>query len=141
MKSLVMLTTALALAAGTAFAQQGAPGAHFIEQWDMDGDGQVTLAEATEKRTEIFVMFDQSEDGVMDAAEWGGIAAHLAEEEGAMGHGPGQLIHDAMTPVFNDTDGDGTVTKEEFAAATEGLFAAIDRNGDGVMTSADFGMK
>jgi hypothetical protein len=146
MKSLVLLTTALTLTASLAFAQTGIPGAHFIEQWDMNADGQVTLDEAKEKRAEVFVMFDQSEDGIMDAAEWEGIAAHLAQEEqgngggqGGMGNGPGKYIHDAMTAPFNDTNGDGTVTKEEFTAATEALFAAIDRNGDGMMTSADFG--
>jgi hypothetical protein len=145
MKTLLMVAAAFTLSAGFAVAQQGTPGAHFIEQWDMDGDGQVTLAEASEKRGEVFVMFDQSEDGVMDAAEWEAIAAHLAEEaggggnHGGVGQGPGKLIHDAMTPAFNDTDGNGTVTKDEFTAATEGLFTAIDRNGDGVMTSADFG--
>jgi hypothetical protein len=145
MKSLALLTTALTLTTGLAFAQADAPGAHFIEQWDMNADGQVTLAEATDKRAEIFVMFDQSEDGIMDATEWDSIAAHLAEEDGngggqgGMGHGPGKYIHDAMTAAFNDANADGTVTMEEFTAATEALFAVIDRNGDGVMTSADFG--
>ena len=45
-----VLTVAAALfIASSAYAQQGQPGAHFLENWDLDGDGQVTLAEAQGK--------------------------------------------------------------------------------------------
>lgn len=145
MKTIALLTTALALSAGLALAQNGTPGSHFIEQWDMDANGEVTLAEAEEKRGEVFVMFDQTADGTLDATEWAAIDAHLTAEmsdKGAaagMGRGPGKMIHQAMTPAFNDTNADGTVTLDEFVAATKTLFTQIDRNGDGLMTPADFG--
>ena len=145
MKTLFLVTTALALSAGLAFAQQGSPGGYFIEQWDMNGDGQVTLAEAEEKRAEVFVMFDQSEDGILDATEWAAIAEHLEAEMGpngpaaGMGQGPGQAIHASLTPGFNDADGNGEVTLEEFVAATKTVFGQVDRNGDGVLSVADFG--
>jgi Ca2+-binding EF-hand superfamily protein len=145
MQRLTLMTAAAALSATMAFAQQGNPGAHFIEQFDMDGDGQVTLAETKEKRGEVFAMFDSDEDGQFNAEEWKGINEHLALEMGQdgavqnMGNGPGRFMHEAMTPEFNDANADGIVSAEEFVAATETLFANIDRNGDGVMTSADFG--
>ena len=50
-------------------AQQGQPGAHFIENWDLDENGSVTVEEATQKRSEIYDMFDQDESGALDAAE------------------------------------------------------------------------
>lgn len=147
MKTLVSLTAALSLVAGLALAQQGSPGAYFIEQWDMDGNGEVTLAEAEEKRGEVFVMFDQSSDGVLDAADWVVIGEHLAAETGpngpaagmSMGNGPGKFIHASMTQAFNDADGNGEVTLDEFVSATKTVFSQIDRNGDGLMTTADFG--
>lgn len=149
MKPLLTLTTALVLTVSgalmpqMALAQQGNPGAHFIEQWDMDGNGEVTLAEAQEKRGDVFVMFDANENDQMDAPEWQAIADHLAGEAAnsnaaGMKRGPGKAIHDAMEAAFNDTDGNGIVTKDEFVAATAGLFATIDRTGDGLMTTADF---
>jgi Ca2+-binding EF-hand superfamily protein len=145
MKPLFLLTTALTLVAGLAIAQQGSPGAYFIEQWDMNDDGQVTLAEAQEKRSEVFAMFDQAEDGVLDASDWVGISDHMEAEmaeKGAaagMGHGPGKFIRESMTAAYNDADGNGEVTLEEFVTATKTVFTQIDRNGDGLMTAADFG--
>ncbi|MFN7224931.1 MAG: EF-hand domain-containing protein, partial [Paracoccaceae bacterium] len=55
------------------------------------------------------------------------------------GNGPGAIMHEAMTPAFNDADGDGVVTEAEFTAATQKLFPMLDRNADGVLTTADFG--
>lgn len=142
------LATTLALTAATgALAQQGAMGAHFMEQWDADGDGRVTLDEASTRRGDIFYMFDQDSDGTLNAEEWAGVAEHLAAEMGqggnggahGMGKGPGKFIHEAMTPAFNDTDGNGIVTADEFTAATRTLFGQIDRDGDGAVTLADFG--
>lgn len=179
MKTLPLLL-AVSLTAGIAGfqanAQSEAPGAHFMEQWDMNADGEVTLEEAREKRSEVFVMFDADEDGTLNATEWMAVAEHLAAEEaqgGAVnqmgqgkgqgqgkGHGqgggngkggnqgegraqqpggPGAYMHDAMTPAFNDINGDGTVTLAEFTEATNTLFPQIDRNGDGVVSTADFG--
>ncbi|MBO6883220.1 MAG: hypothetical protein JJ869_06510 [Marivita sp.] len=50
-KSPILL--ALLFAATTATAQQNVPGGHFVESWDLDGDGQVTLAEASQVRQQI----------------------------------------------------------------------------------------
>lgn len=145
MKPLFLLTTALTLVAGLALAQQDNPGAHFIEQWDINGDGQVTLTEAQEKRGEVFVMFDQTEDGILDATEWAVIDQHMQEEMGAngpaagMGKGIGALIRTSMTAAYNDANGDGTVTLDEFVNGTKTLFSQIDRDGNDLMTPADFG--
>ena len=147
----ITMTTAaaLVLTAGLA-AAQGNPGAHMMEQWDTDSDGVLTLEEARAKRNEIFYMFDKDSDGTLSAEDWAGVEEHLAAELGAgeghgegggggQGNGPGAAIHDAMTPAFNDADGDGTVTAAEFEAATDALFKRLDRTGDGVVTVADFG--
>jgi len=168
MKTLPLLV-ALSLAAGVtglqAQAQAEAPGAHFMEQWDLNADGQVTLAETREKRADVFTMFDADEDGTLNPAEWQSVAEHLATEEGqggalaqmgeadgqakgqennqGKGHpqqpGPGAFLHIAMTPEFNDANGDGLVTAKEFTDATDRLFPQIDRNSDGAISLADFG--
>lgn len=55
-----------------------------------------------------------------------------------MDNAPGQRLHAAMTLDYNDTDGDGLISAEEWAAATPQLFAQLDGNGDGAVDTDDF---
>lgn len=138
-----------ALAASGALAQQQPfPAAMFIEQWDGDADGKVTPAEAEEKRKQIFYMFDTDENEVLSEAEWAGVDEHLAAELGqgpgagqaaGQGRGPGRFVRESLTVAFNDGNGDGVVTKDEFAAASAKLFPMLDQNGDGIVAADDLG--
>lgn len=140
-----LAAVALTLGAGAVLAQQGNPGQHFLEQWDANADGSVTEAEVVAKRSEVFGMFDQESDQVLSAEEWGLVEEHMAMELAPHGPGagmrmagPGKAVHEAMTPTFNDADGDGRVTLEEFVAASARLFPLMDADGDGAVTAADF---
>ena len=146
MKRILLLTAAIALGSA-AYAQQGNPGGHFIENWDMNEDGQVTLAEATEKRGDIFTTFDENDDGVLSTDDYAMFDEarandHEAMADGGMGQGGGQDREgQGMSMEFNDVDGDGQVSRDEFMARTSDWFANMDRNGDGTITTADFGRK
>ena len=65
----IQLALPLIFAASVTLAENGVPGSHFIENWDLDGDGQVTLAEAQERRGDVFYSFDADEDGYIDEEE------------------------------------------------------------------------
>lgn len=143
-RSFVIAAIAAALC-GSAHAQQGNPGQHFLEQWDADANGNVTPTEVATKRSEVFAMFDQDSDKTLSEAEWALVAEHMALElgQGGAGHGmnmaaPGKAVHVAMSPAFNDTDLDGNVTQEEFESASAKLFGLMDGDGDGAVTVADF---
>jgi hypothetical protein len=139
---LSLLPLAALLAATPALAQQGQPGAHFIESWDGDRDGVVTLEEATARRGDVFAMFDMNEDGLLDAEEY-----VLFDETRALdmenngGHGRGAMMQasEGMTLPYNDVDADGAVSLGEFLGQAPAWIAAMDRDGDGVITTADFG--
>lgn len=136
------LLAAFVLAAGMASAQQGQPGLHFVENWDLDGDGQVTIAEATEKRGDVFTTFDADENAILNAEEYALFdEARANDMEGQQGHGQGALkkAEGGMSLAFNDTDGNGSVTRDEFIGRVPAWFAQMDRNNDGVITTADFG--
>jgi hypothetical protein len=90
MKRFATFTAVLALTGGMAFAQDTVtPGAEFMLTWDLDGDGQVTLDEARERRDSIFYMFDLDGDGLYSADEIKGIEDHKALEA-ELGKGVGQ---------------------------------------------------
>lgn len=133
---------ALLLAATTATAQQGAPGGHFVENWDLDGDGQVTLAEAMERRGDVFLTFDADENGMLTGEEHDLFdeARALDMAENGEGHGTGKgNPANGMLREVTDANGDGNVTREEFLDAVPTWFAGMDRNGDNVVTTEDFG--
>ncbi|MBS0125510.1 EF-hand domain-containing protein [Thetidibacter halocola] len=142
---MIRMTLALILLAAPAFAQQGNPGAHFVENWDLDADGQVTVEEATERRGDVFLTFDANEDGFLDADEYvlfdEARANDMADNGGAQGHGGKGMMNAAngMKLDVNDMDGDGKVSRDEFLTQAATWIAGMDRNGDGVVTTDDFG--
>ncbi|GAA5068455.1 EF-hand domain-containing protein [Roseibacterium beibuensis] len=134
----------LAIGAGAAFADaHAAPGSQFMTAWDLDADGTATLAELQEMRGTVFGMFDADEDGVLSAEEYVAFdAARIADMENFEGPAPAremmQRVADGLGLPPNDTDGNGSVTREEFIAGAESWLDQIDRDGDGAVTSADF---
>lgn len=139
-KTTLALALILPLAAT---AGQGTPGAHFLENWDLDGNGEVSLQEAQEKRGDVFYTFDSDDDGFLDAAEYAMFdearALDMEASGGGHGKGPGKRLQTGMTLDFNDTDGDGRVSRAEFTGQAEAWITLIDRDGNGAVTSGDFG--
>ena len=142
----IPLINAIALAALlplAAAAQSGVPGGHFIENWDLNGDGQITQAEATEKRDDLFYMFDQNEDGSLDHTEYTLFdetrEADMQANAGGFQRGPMAVVNQGLTREFNDANGDGQVSREEFLARVPEWFALIDHTGDNIISSHDFG--
>lgn len=138
------LTLVFAVFAAPAVMAQETPGTHFIENWDMDENGAVSMAEITERRDLVFTMFDNDENNALDATEYAMFDETRAAdmEMNAGGHGNGQgggRMNEGMTMAFNDTDGDGIVTRDEFIAGSAGWFAMLDQNEDGSVTADDFG--
>ena len=146
MKNPILVAAVLAITSTAAMAE-GKPGGHFIENWDLNADGVVSIDDLTERRTDIFTTFDANEDDLIDAAEYldfdAARAADMAENAGGEGHGKGPMkkIQDAMSLAFNDTNKDGQVSKQEFMDATAAMLEMADRNGDGVISGDDFGKR
>lgn len=137
---LIALTLAALLP--VAAAAQGAPGSHFIENWDLDGDGAVTIAELTQKRGDVFYTFDYDENGLLDAEEYvffDEARANDMKNQGDQAQGKMGRVQEGMQMAFNDTDGDGKVSEEEFLAKATEWLRLIDRDASGDVTSADFG--
>jgi hypothetical protein len=141
MTKLTVLATCAALMPIAAFAQD-TPGSHFVENWDMDRNGAVSLEEIIERREIVFNMFDNDQNGALDAVEYVIFvetrAADMENNAGGQGNG-GDRMQEGLTLGFNDTNADGNVSKDEFVSNSAAWVAQIDRNGDGMITSDDFG--
>jgi len=141
MTKLTVLAT-LAFVMPLAVSAQDTPGSHFIENWDLDASGAVSVEEIIERREMVFNMFDDDQNGSLDAAEYVIFDETRAAdmENNAGGHGKGGArMQEGLTLAFNDTNTDGEVSMEEFIANSAAWVAQVDRNGDGSITSTDFG--
>ncbi len=139
-----LLVLALLVPLGTApvlaqSMQDHVPGGDFLQNWDLDADGQVTLAEVAAKRGDIFAMIDADGSGSLDAAEFAEFDRMRADQHAAKGQGGNGPGDEMMSLAANDGNGDGSVSADEFAAQDAAFFAAMDRSGDGVLTGDDFG--
>lgn len=63
MKRILLLTAAL--------AQQGSPGGNFLENWDMDEDGQVSRDEFMARTKDWYAQMDRNGDGILTTADFG----------------------------------------------------------------------
>lgn len=136
---LLALAIVFGLSAGMAAAQTRVPGANFVAMWDMDGNGQVTLAEAQEKRADLFTAFDADEDDTLSAEEllaWSDMRDENRAQMQANGQGRGPAKGAGMGPAAM-----AGVTRADFLASTPYWFARMDRNRDGVLSTADFGRR
>ncbi len=97
------------------FAQQGNKGnfPDFIQHFDKDGDGKVSKQEFTGTE-DHFTSLDKNNDGFIDQNE---------KPAAPMSKG-GNMIQN------RDKNGDGKISKEEFAGPAE-VFTALDKNNDG----------
>jgi len=146
MKTTITATALIALLATAAFAgSHGAatPGAGFLEEWDNNADGQVTVEDVANRRSDIFASFDADDNGILDADEYAFFdeareTSHT-DDEGDNGHGGDRKAAVGMTLEFNDVNGDGSVSVDEFVAQSAAWLALVDRNGDGMVDKTDFG--
>lgn len=142
MNKFTVLATLALLTPFAAFAED-TPGSHFMLNWDLDESGDVTVAEITERREMVFNMFDQDENGSLNAEEYVMFdETRAADMENNAGGGQGQgggRMQEGLTLGFNDMDGDGEVSKAEFLERSGAWVTMVDRDEDGAITAADFG--
>ena len=124
----------LAALAGAALADKG-PG--MFGRADTNGDGFVSKEEFAAGRDKMFAKFDANSDGAIDQAEvdkareaWKQRRAEKAQADGTAQAEKPKREHKGFLARM-DTNSDGKVTTQEFAAAGDQMFTKFDANGDG----------
>jgi Ca2+-binding EF-hand superfamily protein len=133
----VVLSAGLGLTAlaGAALADKG-PG--MFSRADTNGDGFVSKEEFAAGRDAMFAKLDANADGAVDQAEvdkareaWHQRKSQQTQaDSGTQADKPKKQHHGGFLARI-DTDSDGKVTTQEFAAAGDQMFARFDANGDG----------
>lgn len=144
----IVAATGIAVTAGTGWAEErghrGPSGAFehdggrdnqrgrgrgdaILEDFDTNGDGQLTQAEIDAVRTDRFAAFDADGNGELTLGEYEGLWLDAMRER--------------MVDRFQvlDNDGDAMVTAQEFVDPFASMVSRMDRNEDGVITVDDMG--
>ncbi|PYE99934.1 EF hand domain-containing protein [Rhodopseudomonas faecalis] len=113
---------------------------HFLEQWDANGDGSVSLAEIRQGREHRFAAYDADGDGYLDREEQAkfdkvretGIARFSEDDRVKI-----RRVADGLSMPRNDADGDGRVSRDEFLKGGDSWLKSLDKDGDGAVTLLD----
>jgi hypothetical protein len=151
--------TVLALGASSAFAQDqqgggqgggmgggqgggwgggghgGQGGGGMFARYDTDHDGKISLAEWEAGRMMQFKRMDTNGDGVLSFAEIDAATAQAAQRGGPMADMV-KARNDALKAA--DTNGDQSISADEFKAYVDAEFKKMDTNGDGYLTQDEF---
>ena len=121
--------------AGVALADKGQG---MFGRADTNGDGFVSKDEFAAGRDAMFAKLDANADGAVEQAEldkareaWHQRKSQQADADSGTQADQPKKQHRGRFLARIDTDSDGKVTTQEFAAAGDRMFAKFDANGDG----------
>lgn len=106
-------------------------GASFMDRWDINNDGGVSVEEAEKRREALFAKLDANQDGFLDENEFS-----AAGDPGAAD--PSSDTSVLMGIDLNDLDGDGKVSAGEFMSNSGTWVDLMDENKDGVVSAEEF---
>jgi hypothetical protein len=110
-----------------------------MKMLDADGNHMVTAAEADTYYNSIFDELDKDKDGSVDAKEWAGPAKHSKLDLTTGGYS--RELRSMKMMGMMDTDGDHKVTRAEFRAYHQTIFAHKDTSGDKEISAQEWAAK
>ncbi|MFT6556274.1 MAG: Ca2+-binding EF-hand superfamily protein [Sneathiella sp.] len=123
--AVVGLPIAVIAATKTVGMHHSAMASKMMENHDLDKDGKVTREEMLKSREEMFDLLDADKDGAVTKEE-------------------ARALHDKMREraitkrmMKYDTNSDGFLSKEEYAARYEKKFKKMDTDGDGRISATE----
>jgi len=102
---------------------------------DTDGDGSVSKAEWLAYQEKVFAVLDKNKTGLVDEKEFLSPSIEMATFATG-GFARGLQTKPMMHKI--DTDGDGTVSHDEFIAYQSKVFDMMDKNKNGSLGPQEF---
>jgi len=102
---------------------------------DTDGDGTVSKAEWLAYQEKVFAALDKNKSGVLDEKEFLNPSTQMVAFATG-GYARGLQTKSMMHKI--DTDGDGTVSHDEFIAYQSKVFDMMDKNHNGSIGPQEF---
>lgn len=142
----LLSTTLIASSAYSAEAMVGTGGyarefsnMGMMKMLDADGNHMVTAAEADTYYNSIFDELDKNKDGSVDAKEWAGPSKHSKLDLATGGYS--RELRSMKMMGAMDADGDHKVTRDEFLAFHQAVFAHKDASGDQEISAQEWAAK
>jgi hypothetical protein len=110
-----------------------------MKMLDADGNHMVTAAEADTYYNSIFDELDKDKDDSVDAKEWAGPTKHSKLDLTTGGYS--RELRSMKMMGMMDADGDHKVTREEFIAYHQAIFAHKDTSGDKEISAQEWAAK
>ena len=110
-----------------------------MKMLDADGNHMVTATEADSYYNSIFDALDKDKDGSVDAKEWAGPTKHSKLDLATGGYS--RELRSMKMMGMMDADGDHKVTREEFLAHHQAIFAHKDTSGDKEISAQEWAAK
>lgn len=110
-----------------------------MKMLDADGNHMVTAAEADTYYNSIFDELDKDKDGSVDATEWAGPTKNPKLELATGGYS--RELRSMKMMGMMDKDADHKVTREEFLAYHQMIFAHKDTSGDKEISAQEWAAK
>ena len=132
MRRIVMALAGLALGAGNALAAEG--GRELFLRIDNNGDRKLEFSEIQAVRAQMFDRMDLNHNGLLDADE---VRAAVEQVKSKRDFQAAQVAGFQAEASRMDRNGDGRISRDEFAAFIPDRLLRADTNGDGALSISE----
>ena len=132
MKRMIMALAGLALSAGSALAAEG--GRELFLRIDTNGDRKLEFSEIQAARAQMFDRMDANRNGLLDADE---VRAAVERVKSKRDFQSAQFAGFQAQAGRMDRNGDGRISRDEFAAFIPDRLLRADTNGDDALSISE----
>lgn len=127
MKRMIAILGSLLLASCSAMAADGERARDIFRELDMNGDRKIEFGEVEAARAKLFDRLDANRNGALDPEE---IQAAVDRAKSTRGGGAVELADLQQRKSIMDRNGDGRISRNEFADFIPDRLAKADVDGD-----------